>query len=374
MNNMPREPGAPYGLPAVSAGDRASTRNPGPSGPRGFKIAALAGGVGAARLLRGLVRVASAEDITVVINTGDDATVHRLHVCPDIDTVIYTLAGVSDPDRGWGLASETWNALTSLERYGADTWFRLGDRDLGTHLYRTERIAAGAPLSTITREIASAWEIGARLLPMTDDRVETRLTLFDDSEVSFQEYFVRMKNSVPVKAIEFAGATQATPGPGVIDGLNAADVVIVCPSNPLLSVAPILSIPGIRASLERRRESVVAVSPIVGGRALRGPADHLMAELGHEPSAAGVAKIYASIASILVIDDQDAELAAEVAKAGMHCVVTGTIMDTLDASEALASAVLETVQSPTSITAGPRGTPPGNRGPSVTADLPHGRR
>ena len=303
-------------------------------------ITALAGGVGASLFLRGLLAVVPEKEVAIIANTADDAVVHGLAVSPDLDTITYTLAGVSDPQQGWGLAGETWNALASLERYGAETWFRLGDKDIGTHLYRTQRKAHGAPLSAITAEITSAWGIESRLLPMTDDRVETRLTLVDGSEVSFQEYFVHLRHDPPVKQVRFDGSASARPGPGVLAALAGAHLVIVCPSNPLLSVAPILSVPGIEAALTRRRDSVVAISPIVGGRALRGPADHLMEELGYEPSVKGVARLYSPFAAALVIDDQDASSAAEVSAEGMRCITTNTIMDSTVASEALARTVI----------------------------------
>lgn len=306
-------------------------------------ITALAGGVGASLFLRGLVTVVPDTEVTIVANTADDSVIHGLYVSPDLDTVTYTLAGAGDPERGWGLAGETWNVLASLERYGVDTWFRLGDRDIGTHLYRTQRMARGAPLSAITTEITTAWGLEPRLLPMTDDRVETRLTLLDGTEVDFQEYFVHLRHQAPVKQIRFEGSGGAHPAPGVLDALDRADLVIICPSNPLLSVAPIISVPGIEDALTRRRGSVVAISPIVGGKALRGPADHLMEELGHEPSVAGVAELYSRFAATLVIDERDAGSAGQVAAAGMRCIATRTIMDSMEASEQLARTVIESL-------------------------------
>ena len=305
-------------------------------------IVALAGGVGAARLLRGLVRVVAPADVTAVVNTGDDVVLHGLHVSPDLDTVTYTLAEAVNDETGWGLAGETWTVMDALERFGVETWFRLGDRDLATHLYRTTRLAAGAPLSSVTAEIARGWGLDVRLLPMTDDRVETRVTV-EGTEIGFQDYFVRRRHSVAVERIRFAGAEQALPAPGVVDALGAADVVVVCPSNPLLSIAPLLAVPGLRDAVEARRAHTVAVSPIVGGVALKGPADRLLTELGHEASVVGVARLYASLAATLVIDEADATLAGAVEDAGMRCVVAPAVMHDPAAAAALAKTVLDCV-------------------------------
>ena len=305
-------------------------------------IVALAGGVGAARLLRGLVRVVAPADVTAVVNTGDDVVLHGLHVSPDLDTVTYTLAEAVNDETGWGLAGETWTVMDALERFGVETWFRLGDRDLATHLYRTTRLAAGAPLSSVTAEIARGWGLEVRLLPMTDDRVETRVTV-EGTEIGFQDYFVRRRHSVAVERIRFAGAEQARPAPGVVDALGTADVVVVCPSNPLLSIAPLLAVPGLRDAVEARRSHTVAVSPIVGGVALKGPADRLLTELGHEASVVGVARLYASLAATLVIDEADATLAGAVEDAGMRCVVAPAVMHDPAAAAALAKTVLDCV-------------------------------
>ena len=305
-------------------------------------IVALAGGVGAARLLRGLVRVVAPADVTAVVNTGDDVVLHGLHVSPDLDTVTYTLAEAVNDETGWGLAGETWTVMDALERFGVETWFRLGDRDLATHLYRTTRLAAGAPLSSVTAEIARGWGLEVRLLPMTDDRVETRVTV-EGTEIGFQDYFVRRRHSVAVERIRFAGAEQALPAPGVVDALGDAEVVVVCPSNPLLSIAPLLALPGLRDAVEARRSHTVAVSPIVGGVALKGPADRLLTELGHETSVVGVARLYASLAATLVIDEADARLAGAIEDAGMRCVVAPAVMHDPAAAAALAKTVLDCV-------------------------------
>jgi LPPG:FO 2-phospho-L-lactate transferase len=247
-------------------------------------------------------------------------------VSPDLDTVAYTLSGRSDEARGWGLAGETWEAMGALADLGGETWFRLGDRDLATHLYRTERLAAGATLSDVTRELCSAMQVPARLLPMSDDPVRTKLTLRSGPEVAFQDYFVKMRHEVPVNSVRFEGADRSAPAPGVIDAIDTADAVVICPSNPIISIGPLLSVPGIADALRARRASVVAISPIVAGAALKGPADHLMSELGHEPSVVGVARIYSEFASTLLVDDADAAFAAQVEREGMRCLVVPTVM------------------------------------------------
>jgi LPPG:FO 2-phospho-L-lactate transferase len=303
-------------------------------------ITALAGGVGAARFLRGLIAVVPPSDVTAIVNTGDDVVLHGLHVSPDLDTVAYTLAGAIDPERGWGLAGETWQAMEALDRYGGNTWFRLGDRDLATHMYRTQRLRDGASLSDVTSEIAEAWGLGIRLLPMSDTPIETRVTIRDEGEVGFQEYFVGRQHAVPVSAVRFEGSDTSTPSPGVLDAIASAERVIVCPSNPIVSIGPILAVPGVRDAVTERRDSVVAVSPIVAGAALKGPADRMLAELGHEASVVGVARLYAPIASTLVVDEADAALAGEVEQAGMRCVVAPTIMRTPADAAALAKVVL----------------------------------
>ena len=301
----------------------------------------LAGGVGAARLLRGLVEVQPPAHVTAVVNTGDDLVLHGLEISPDLDTVLYTLADAVSPDTGWGLVGETWRAMDALGRYGGQTWFRLGDADLATHLYRTQRRREGAALSQVTAELAAAWGVGVGLLPATDDRVATRLTLAEDGqEIAFQDYFVARRHEVAVSAVRFDGADAARPGPGVLAALGGADAVVIAPSNPIVSIAPILAIPGIRAAVEARRDDVVAVSPIVAGAALKGPADRLMAELGHEPSVVGIARIYAPMAATLVVDDADAHLGPAVEAEGVRCVVAPTIMSTRAAAAALGRIVV----------------------------------
>jgi LPPG:FO 2-phospho-L-lactate transferase len=304
-------------------------------------LVAFAGGVGAARMLRGLVAVMDPAEIVAVVNTGDDVVLHGLHISPDLDTVTYTLADAINPDTGWGLAGESWAAMESLAAYGDGqaAWFRLGDRDLGTHLYRTNRLAAGAPLSQVTAEIAQRWGIGIKLLPMSDDPFETRITVAGH-EIGFQEYFVGLHHEVAVEAVAFRGAAQARPGPGVLAAIDRAERLVICPSNPIVSIGPILAVPGVRPALEARRADTVAVSPIVGGRALKGPADHMLAELGHEVSVVGVARLYAPLAATLVIDEADAGLAGAVEAEGMAAVVTATVMTGPAEAAALARTVL----------------------------------
>jgi LPPG:FO 2-phospho-L-lactate transferase len=325
-------------------------------------IAALAGGVGAARLLGGLTRIVSPRDITVVVNTGDDTVLHGLHVSPDLDTVTYSLAGVVNPETGWGLMGETWAAMEALEAYGGETWFRLGDRDLGTHLYRTQRLRDGASLSTVASEVGARWGVGPRLLPMSNDPVRTRVTLAGDTEgspggrpeetagpggrphdieVEFQDYFVRRRHAVQVRAVRFEGAESARPAPGVLEAIEAATTVVVCPSNPIVSIGPILAVPGVEETIARRRADTVAVSPIVAGAAIKGPADRLLTELGHEASVVGVARLYAPLASTLVVDEADAGLAHRVEDEGLRCVIAPAVMSTPEVAAALAKVVLE---------------------------------
>ena len=311
-------------------------------------IAVLAGGVGAARFLTGLLQVVEPADVTAIVNTGDDTELHGLSISPDLDTVTYTLAGAINPDTGWGLRDESWQAMAVLRQLGGETWFQLGDRDLGTHLYRTGRLATGAPLSTVTAEIAAGWGLGLHLLPVTDDRLRTLVTIVEgeggeEREIGFQEYFVQRQHSVPVTAIRFDGADAAQPGPGVLDAIAGADVVVIAPSNPLVSIAPVLAVPGVRDAVVAARERTVAISPIVSGAALKGPADRMLRELGHEVSVAGVARLYAELAEVLVIDEADAALATAVEAAGIRCEVAPTIMSSPEAAAALATVTLEAV-------------------------------
>lgn len=314
----------------------------------GTVVAVLSGGVGAARLLRGIVRVVEAGDVAAIVNTGDDTELHGLYIAPDLDTITYTLAEAVDAERGWGLEGETWNAMAALGRYtrvrppgsvAAPTWFSLGDRDLATHLFRTARLGEGATLTDVTAEITRAWGLDISLLPMTDDPLRTMLTVSGHGEIGFQDYFVRLRHDVEVEAVRFVhdGATLSTPAR---TALETADVVVIAPSNPIVSIGPIRALRGVDDLLADRRESVVAVSPIVGGAALKGPADRMLDELGHESSVVGIAELYRSIAATLVIDPADELLAAAVEATGMRCVVTPSVMTTLEVATDLADATL----------------------------------
>jgi LPPG:FO 2-phospho-L-lactate transferase len=304
-------------------------------------IVALAGGVGAARLLRGMVEVVAPSEITAIVNTGDDTDLHGLHISPDLDTVMYTLADAINPETGWGLAGETWRVMESLGALGGVTWFNLGDRDLATHLYRTQRLSEGARLGTVTAELAGSFGVGVTLAPVTDDPLRTRVQLADGPEVGFQEYFVRLRHEVPVSGISFDGAERATPGPGVLEALDGGDPIVVCPSNPVVSIGPLLAVPGVLDHLQRRRDRVIGVSPIVAGAALKGPAGRLLVELGFESSVVGVAKWYATWVGTLVIDEADASLAAAVEAEGVRCIVAPTIMSSVERSATLAGTVLD---------------------------------
>jgi len=316
-------------------------------------IAVICGGVGAARFLRALAAVWPASDTVGIVNTGDDTVLHGLAISPDLDTITYTLAGAIDPDRGWGLRDESWRAMGALARYegvrpdgstAAPTWFNLGDQDLATHFYRTARLAEGATLTAATDEIRRAWGLEQRLLPMSDDPVTTRITLADvdapGAEIAFQEYFVRLRHGVPVSGIRFAGADSAAASPVALDAIATATAVVIAPSNPLVSIAPIRSLTAIDEALMARRDTVAAISPIVGGAALKGPADRMLEELGHESSVVGVAQLYAPIARALVIDPVDAHLADAVRAEGLDVVITPSIMSSPEIGAELARQTL----------------------------------
>ena len=310
-------------------------------------IAVLAGGVGAARFLSGLLQVVDPADVTAIVNTGDDTVLHGLHISPDIDTVTYTLAGAINPETGWGLRDESWQAMATLRQLGGEAWFQLGDRDLGTHLYRTGRLADGATLSTVSAEIAKGWGLELGILPVTDHPLRTMVTVIDDDgverEIGFQDYFVKRQHGVPVTALRFAGADDARPAPGVLEAIAAADVVVIAPSNPLVSIGPVLAVPGVRDAVVAARGRTVAISPIVSGAALKGPADRMLRELGHQSSVDGVAELYAELVEVLVIDEADAALASAVEAAGVRCEVAATIMSSPEAAALLATVTLESV-------------------------------
>lgn len=305
-----------------------------------MNVVALAGGIGAARFLSGLLQVVDPTHLTVVANTGDDLELHGLHVSPDLDTVTYTLAGGVHPEQGWGRAEETFTVAGELEaRYGRGRWFTLGDRDLATHLVRTQALRAGGTLSEATREIAAAWGLPFALLPMTDDPVATRVRTEDGRDLHFQQWWVGERAQSPVAEVRLEGAERARPAPGVLEAIEAADAVLLCPSNPVVSIGTILSVPGLRAAL--KSPVVVGVSPIVAGQVVRGMADRLLPAVGLEVSAVGVARGYADFLDGWVIDERDAGLAVQVRDMGVEVRVTDTIMRDVSVSAALARTCLD---------------------------------
>ncbi len=302
-------------------------------------IVVLSGGVGAARLLRALEGVMNRDEITAIVNVGDDLTMHGLTICPDLDTITYTLAGLNNEELGWGLTGETWRVMDELDALGGEAWFRLGDRDLATHLYRTERFARGATKSEVAAELAHRHGVRERLLPVTNDPLAT-IFVTDQGDLSFQEYFVRHRHGIPVRSVRFAGAEQCSPAPGVLEALREADRIVIAPSNPLISIEPLLSVPGVREELRRRRRDVIAVSPIIAGAALKGPADRLLRELGHDVSCVGVARYYREVCATIVIDELDVDRRAEIEELGLSVRTTTTIMANREHARALATEVL----------------------------------
>jgi LPPG:FO 2-phospho-L-lactate transferase len=313
-------------------------------------ICVVSGGVGAARFLRGAQHAIAHNKLMTIVNTGDDTVMHGLSISPDLDTVTYTVSESIDPERGWGLANETFVTMENLARFAdvrpahslaGESWFGLGNRDLATHFYRTTRLAEGATLAEVTAEIIQAFGIGFRVVPMTNERVSTMVTLVDGSEISFQEYFVKLRHSVAIRSVRFAGIAEAS-ALGLSD-MSSADAVIIAPSNPIVSIGPMRALKNFDATLAARRDTVVAISPIVAGAALKGPADRMMSELGHEPSVVGVARLYAPIASTLVIDTADEHLISAVEREGMCCIATNTIMKTAEISAALTQTCLSAI-------------------------------
>jgi len=317
-----------------------------------MRVVCLAGGVGGAKLADGLQHILASGELTVVVNTGDDFEIHSLTICPDHDTVLYTLAGIAERNQGWGLSGETWAVMGQLARLGDETWFRLGDRDLATHLFRTERLRRGDRLTDVALELARSLGVPSQVLPMTDGPVRTRVRTAD-GWLDFQDYFVRLHQEPDVLEVRFEGAEQAAVSPEVRDAIRSAEAIVVAPSNPIVSIGPILAVPGLLeeiAAARQRGVPSIAVSGIVGGKALRGPADRMLASLGEEPSALGVARRYvaAGLLDAFVLDRQDERLAAEVRALGLRVAATDTVMTDIESRASLARETLSAAEGATS--------------------------
>ena len=299
-----------------------------------MKIVALAGGVGGAKLAHGLAQTLKPEDLTVIVNTGDDFEHYGLYICPDLDTVCYTLAGLANPETGWGRVNESWQVIQNASKLGGPGWFNLGDQDLGTHLERTRRMKAGDPLSQITRDFCKAWEVDQVILPMSDQPVRT-LVDSDEGELAFQEYFVHRRCEPRVKGFRFEGILSAEPAPGTREAIRSADAVVICPSNPWVSIDPILRV------IRKIDKPVFAVSPIMGGKTVKGPAAKMYGELGIDPSALAVANHYRGFLEGFVLDNQDAHIVGEIRNLGMQTCVTNTLMGSHDDRKRLAMEVLD---------------------------------
>jgi LPPG:FO 2-phospho-L-lactate transferase len=308
--------------------------------PETMKVTALAGGIGASKFLVGLADAMPAEDITVIGNTGDDIELFGLRICPDLDTVTYTLAGMVNQETGWGLSGDTFKALNWLVRYGEDSWFNLGDRDLATHLYRTNQLRLGRSLTEVTDKIRCLLGVRSQILPMSDAYTPTRV-MTDEGEMHFQEYFVRRKCEPRVKEIRFDAMESCQPAAGVLDAILEADAVIVCPSNPLISIGPILAVPGIRDALRRTNATVVGITPIIGGRALKGPAADMLRDLGYAASAVEVARLYQDFLDLFILDETDSEIAHEIRAIVPQVFSTDTVMNSRADKEGLAQSVLD---------------------------------
>ncbi|MEM0357900.1 MAG: 2-phospho-L-lactate transferase [Candidatus Bathyarchaeia archaeon] len=304
------------------------------------KIVALAGGVGAAKFLRGLVKVVSPQNLVVIGNVGDDAVFYGLHISPDLDIIMYTLAGIVDETKGWGIAGDTFHCLEMLGRLGFETWFKLGDRDLATHIIRTKMLREGYTLSQATAQLCRMFGVDVKLIPMSDDPVRTKVQT-GNLLLDFQEYFVKRGTMDNVTKVFFDGAEKAKPAPGVIEAIKAAERIIICPSNPILSIAPILSILDIRKALEASKAPIIGISPIVGGRALKGPADRIMVNMGFEVSPYGVAKFYGKLLKHLVIDEVDVAHKSRIESLGIKVTVTNTVMKSIEDTVHLAKVVMK---------------------------------
>src|SRR5258706_5575279 len=322
----------------VALGLRPASDSSMPSAKK-LKITSLAGGVGASKLLLGLYEVMDPGLLTIIVNTGDDIVLHGLKISPDLDIVTYTLAGVVDPSKGWGIRGETFHALKRLAGYGRANWFNLGDRDLATHIHRTAMLAEGKTLSQAADSIRIALRVKSRILPMSDDPVPTMIDS-NEGSLHFQEYLVKRRTEPVVKGIRFAGLESGQPEPGVLEAIRDADRILICPSNPLISIGPILAVPQIRDELRAHKQKVFAVCPIVAGKSLKGPSDKMLAQLGHQPTALGVAKLYAEFTGTFVIDPADRNQAAPIAALGMKVVILPAIMKTPAQKRKLARALL----------------------------------
>ncbi len=307
-----------------------------------MKITALAGGVGGAKLAHGLAQILAPEELTIIVNTGDDFEHLGLSISPDIDTVCYTLGGLANPETGWGRIGETWQTISNIEKLGGPNWFRLGDQDFATHIERTRRLKAGETLSQITHDFCKAWGINHAVIPMSDNPIRTIVNT-DQGELAFQEYFVHQHCEPRVKGFRFDGIKKAKAAPGVIEAVEQADAIVICPSNPWVSIAPILAVPGLRSSIEAKQ--VVAVSPIIGGQAVKGPAAKMFDELGIQPSALAVAEQYRGLVNGYVLDKIDSQLEADIRRLNMRAFVTDTLMKTSDDRKRLAEDVLNFVGS-----------------------------
>jgi LPPG:FO 2-phospho-L-lactate transferase len=304
-------------------------------------ITALAGGVGAAKLLRGLSKVVS-EDLTIIVNTGDDITLHGLHISPDIDIITYTLAGIVDPERGWGIKGDTFNCLDMLKKLGCEGWFNLGDRDLATHIYRTHLLRQGLKLSEVTSKIARSLGVAAQILPMTDEPFQTKIKT-EIGTIHFQEYLVKRGCSDKVLGVVFEGAEEAKPAPKVLESILEARAVLICPSNPIVSIGTILSVKGVREALQRTEATIIGVSPIIGGAPVKGPADKLMSALGVEVSAYGVAQLYKDFLDIFLIDLVDSALKEKIESLGIKVVTCNILMKSFDDEINLAKYILSLI-------------------------------
>ncbi len=302
-------------------------------------ITVFAGGVGASRFLQGLVQAVDPADVTVISNTGDDVEMFGLHVSPDTDIVLYALAGAVNPETGWGLAGDTFAVVDQLQRFGYERWFNLGDRDLAMAIHRTRLLHEGTPMHEVVAGLARAWGVGCQVIPMANEPIRTKV-YGPDGEIDFQEYMVRMRTEVEVRSIAFAGADTARPAPGVVEAIRDAEAVILAPSNPFVSIGPILAVPGVRDALASTAAVRAAISPIIAGQVVKGPAAKMLQSLGHEVSAVGVAAVYRGLIDLMVIDEQDRALAPRVEALGMRCHVTDTMMTSAERKAELAAEVV----------------------------------